>query len=161
MVEYKVTPTVFGERPDFVRPTMFLNELTVDGFRKMMDDFYHVLIDSDVSNFFPQEEDALKKVIEHNTKYFIEIAGGPDDYTKQMGHVDMVKMHKPFSIPEKARTEWLGCFQEVIEKLEVSDDAKQQFWNYIEAHSKHMVNVDSKVRLPEDLVGGVHPVGGN
>lgn len=151
MVDYKITPTQFGERPDFVRPTMFLNELSIDGFRQMMDDFYHVLIESDVSNFFPQEEEALKKVIEHNTKYFIEIAGGPDDYTKQMGHVDMVKMHKPFSIPEKARTEWLGCFREVIEKLNVSDEAKQQFWNYIEAHSKHMVNVDSKVKLPEEM----------
>ena len=64
---------------------------------------------------------------------------------------DMVEMHKPFSIPEKARTEWLGCFREVLEKLDVSDEAKQQFWNYLEAHSKHTVNVDSKVKLPEEM----------
>lgn len=161
MVEYKITPTVFGERPEFVRPTLFLKELTVDGFRKMMSDFYDLIIDSDISNFFPQEPELLDIIKAHNTKYFIEIAGGPTDYSDEVGHIDMVKMHKPFSITEKARTEWLGCFQEILEPLEVSDEAKQQFWNYIEVHSKHTVNIESKVRLPEDLVGGHHPVGGN
>ncbi|MEA1913879.1 MAG: globin [Campylobacterota bacterium] len=151
MVDYTITKTVFGERPDFVRPTMFLEELTVDGFRAMMESFYYVLIESDIANFFPQEESALRKVIDHNTKYFVEIAGGPKDYSKLMGHVDQVKMHEPFSIPEKARVEWLGCFQEVIEKLDVRDEAKQQFWNYLETHSKHFVNIDTKVHHPEEM----------
>jgi len=152
MVDYTITKTVFGERPEFERPTKYLEELSIEGFRAMMDDFYHILVESDIANFFPQDEEGLRKVIEHNTKYFIEISGGPKDYSKMMGHVDQVKMHEPFSIPDKARIEWLGCFKEVIEKQDVSDEAKQQFWNYLETHSKHMVNVPTKIRLPEDMV---------
>lgn len=152
MVNYKITPTIFGQRPEFKIPNPnFLQELTEEGFKKMMSDFYDMLVESDIANFFPQDEHALNIVKYHNTKFFIEACGGPKYYSDEVGHLDMVKMHEPFSITEKARVEWLGTFKIILEKLEVSDDAKQSFWDYIEVFSKHTVNVDTIVKHPEDL----------
>ncbi|MDY0321912.1 MAG: globin [Arcobacteraceae bacterium] len=140
MVNYKVTTTVFGERPDFKEPRKILQELGRDGFGAMMDRFYDIVVESDIANFFPQDKDMLDKVKKHNTKFFVEACGGEKEYTKEVGHIDMVEMHKPFSIPEKARVEWLGCMRELLEELNISDEAKQEFWDYCEVFSKHMVN---------------------
>ncbi len=153
MVDYKVTPTVFGQRPPFKTPDkIFIEELTEEGFYKLMSDFYDIVIESDISNFFPQDPEMLEQVKKHNTKFFIEVCGGTPAYSEQMGHVDMVKMHEEFSIPEKARLEWLGCMKEVLEPLDISDEAKQTFWDYVEVFSKHLVNEDQKASTYEDMV---------
>jgi truncated hemoglobin YjbI len=93
----------------------------------------------------------LKKVKAHNVKFFIEACGGEKHYTKAVGHFDMLKTHAMFSITEKARREWLGCMEEVLKKVDISDDAKQSFWDFLETFSKHTVNVDERLDL-EDLV---------
>ena len=36
-------------------------------------------------------------------------------------------------------------------KVDFSEEAKQSFWNFLEAFSKHTVNVDERLEL-EDLV---------
>ena len=153
MVDYRVTNTIFGERPNYKLPNrLFLKELGEEGFRKMMSDFYDIVVESNIANFFPQEEEELEKVKAHNTKFFIEICGGKKYYSSETGHLDMIKMHEDFSITEADRVEWLGCFREVLEKLDVSDEAKQEFWDYIEIFSKHMVNVETENPNYENLV---------
>ncbi|MGM0533194.1 MAG: globin [Campylobacterota bacterium] len=153
MVDYKVTPTVFGQRPEYKNPDpIFLQEVTEEGFYKLMSDFYDLVIESDIANFFPQDEALLEQVKKHNTKFFIEVCGGTPVYSREMGHVDMVKMHEEFSIPEKARLEWLGCMKEILQGLDISDEAKQTFWDYVEVFSKHLVNEKPKATTYEDLV---------
>lgn len=153
MMDYKVTRTEFGEKPDFDLPKpLFYEELGEEGLVKLFNDFYDLLIESDISNFFPQEEEELAKVKAHNVKFFIEACGGPKYYSEAVGHFDMVKAHEPFSITERARREWLGCMEEILKKTDISDEAKQSFWNYLETFSKHTVNVDTGLKLPEDNV---------
>ena len=84
-------------------------------------------------------------------KFFIEACGGEKHYSKAVGHFDMLKTHEMFSITEKARREWLGCMEEVLKKVDISEEAKQSFWNFLETFSKHTVNVDERLEL-EDLV---------
>lgn len=151
-MEYHISKTKFGEKPPFEFPKqLFLEELGVEGMKKLFSDFYDLLVDSDISNFFPQDEEELEKVKAHNVKFFIEAAGGPKLYSEAVGHFDMMKTHEQFSITEKARREWLGCMEEVLRKTDISNDAKQSFWNFLEAFSKHTVNVDERLEL-EDLV---------
>jgi hemoglobin len=151
-MQYKVSKTNFGEKPPFQYPKpIFLEELGEDGLIKLFSDFYDSIIDSDISNFFPQDEEDLEKIKAHNVKFFIEAAGGPKHYTQAVGHFDMMKTHEQFSITEKARREWLGCMEEVLKKVEISDEAKQSFWDFLETFSKHTVNVDERLEL-EDLV---------
>lgn len=147
MVDYKITKTEFGERPKFDLPNVnFLKTVSEDGFTEMMNDFYDLVIESDIANFFPQEKAEIDRIKHHNTKFFIEACGGTKDYTHQMGHADMIKMHEEFSIPDKARIIWLACWKELLpavqEKYGVSDEDMQSYWDYLEIFSKHLVNVD-------------------
>ena len=41
--------------------------------------------------------------------------------------------------------------EEVLRKTDISDEAKQSFWDFLETFSKHTVNVDERQEL-EDLV---------
>lgn len=153
MVDYRVSTTEFGQRPSFKEPdAIFLEELTEEGFYQLMSDFYDLVIESDIANFFPQDPQMLETVKLHNTKFFVEVCGGSKAYSELMGHVDMIKMHEEFSIPEKARLEWLGCMRTILEKQTISDAAKQTFWDYVEVFSKHLVNEKPKPTTYEDLV---------
>lgn len=140
-MDYHVSKTNFGEKPDFKYPKpIFIEELGEEGLIKLFDEFYDLIVDSDIGNFFPQEEEELEKVKAHNVKFFIEAAGGPKHYSETVGHFDMVKAHEPFSITEKARREWLGTMEEILRKTDISDEAKQSFWDFLEKFSKHTVN---------------------
>jgi hemoglobin len=151
-VNYHVSKTILGENPKFEYPKpIFLEEIGVDGLKKLFSEFYDLIVDSDIGNFFPQDEELLEEVKAHNVKFFVEAAGGPKEYSKKMGHFDMLKTHEQFSITEKARREWLGTMEEVLRKTDISDEAKQSFWDFLESFSKHTVNVDEKQDL-EDLV---------
>ena len=151
-MNYHVSKTILGENPKFDYPKpIFLEELKEEGLVKLFSDFYDLIVDSDIGNFFPQDEEELEIVKAHNVKFFIEAAGGPKEYTKAVGHFDMLKAHEQFSITEKARREWLGTMEEVLRKTDISDKAKQSFWDFIEIFSKHTVNIDEKQDL-EDLV---------
>lgn len=151
-MNYHVSKTNFGETPSFDYPKpIFLEEIGIDGLKKLFSDFYDLIVDSDIGNFFPQDEDLLEEVKAHNVKFFVEAAGGPKEYSQKMGHFDMLKTHEQFSITEKARREWLGTMEEVLRKTDISDEAKQSFWDFLESFSKHTVNVDEKQEL-EDLV---------
>ncbi|MGB9801366.1 globin [Arcobacter sp.] len=152
-VDYKISKTNFGEKPHYELPKpLFYKELGEDGLIKLFNNFYDLLVESDISNFFPQDEKELEKVKAHNVKFFIEACGGPKYYSDEVGHFDMIKAHKPFSITEKARTEWLGCMQDVLKDVKISEEAKKSFWEYLERFSKHTVNVDTGIKLPEDIV---------
>ncbi|RXJ69259.1 globin [Halarcobacter ebronensis] len=152
-MDYKITKTEFGERPDYELPKpIFLEEMGEKGLVKLFDEFYDLVAQSDIGNFFPQDEEELQKIKGHNVKFFIEACGGPKYYSEAVGHFDMIKAHEPFSITEKARTEWLGCMEEILRKSTVSDEAKKSFWDYLEKFSKHTVNVNTGLKLPEDIV---------
>ena len=152
-MDYKITKTKFGERPNYELPKpLFLQEMGEEGLIKLFDEFYDIVVDSDIGNFFPQDEEELAKVKSHNVKFFIEACGGPKHYTEAVGHFDMIKAHEPFSITEKARTEWLGCMEECLKKVDISKEAKESFWKYLETFSKHTVNVETGLKLPEDNV---------
>ena len=147
-MEYNISKTQFGEKPPFKYPKpLFLEEMVEEGLIKLFSDFYDLLVDSDIGNFFPQDHEELEKVKAHNVKFFIEACGGEKHYTKAVGHFDMLKTHAMFSITEKARREWLGCMEEVLRKVDISDEAKQSFWDFLETFSKHTVNVDERLDL--------------
>ena len=151
-MNYHVSKTYVGETPSFDYPkSIFLAEIGIHGLKKLFNDFYDLIVDSDIGNFFPQDEDLLEEVKAHNVKFFVEAAGGPKEYSQEMGHFDMLKTHEQFSITQKARREWLGTMEEVLRKTDISDEAKQSFWDFLESFSKHTVNVDEKQEL-EDLV---------
>jgi hypothetical protein len=50
-----------------------------------MYDFYDIIYESDIAHFFPQDEDEFHKVKVKNTRFFIQICGGPKVYEGEAG----------------------------------------------------------------------------
>jgi len=155
MVDYKITKTVFGERPEFPKPNPeFMVAIGGEkGMQKLFDKFYDMISESEIAHFFPQDDEEMQEVKERNTKYFIEFYGGKKDYsTIPNKSMDIIKMHINFSITEKARYLWLGVVQDILEELEIEDDLKQGFWDTFESFSKWTVNRDTQAKTYEDMV---------
>ena len=143
--EHKITKAVENERVNFKNPDpAFYKALGHNGMQELMYKFYDKIYESDIAHFFPQDPVEFEKVKVKNTKFFIQICGGPSIYDESMKGVDlnkyMIDLHKDFSIYLKSRDEWLGTFREVLEELEMDEDIKDDFWNYLDKFSKMTVN---------------------
>lgn len=156
MVNYYYTNAKMGERPEFKTPNHeFLQQLTKEGFQSLVDDFYECIIDSDIAHYFPDDEEELAKIKQKNGSYFMMMCGGDETYiSKWGGEFDQEKTHEMFSIPNKARIEWLGCWEEVLRTIEdrVEHEHIQSYWNWLEVYSKHIVNFQNDRETIEDKV---------
>jgi len=117
-----------------------------EGMKTLMYDFYDKIYESDIAHFFPQDEEEFEEVKVKNTKFFVEICGGPKVYESETKGVPlneyMVRLHDDFSINEKSRIEWLGTMREALaDKAQHVDlEILQAFWDYLEKFSKLTVN---------------------
>ena len=142
---YDITKATEGEVVHFKNPDpAFYQALGHDGMEKLMYAFYDKIYDSDIAHFFPQDPEEFDKVKKKNTKFFIQICGGPSIYDESLQGVDldkyMIDLHKDFSIYLKSRDEWLGTFREVLEPVEMDQKIKDDFWDYLDKFSKMTVN---------------------
>lgn len=141
----EITPTVQDEKVEYTNPSTAFFEAVggEDGMRELMYRFYDIVYTSDIHNFFPQDKEEFDIVKEKNTKFFIQICGGPKVYN-EAGDTPlddyMIHVHDDFSITEKARTEWLGCMREALATVDMDEKIKEDFWNYVEKFSKLTVN---------------------
>lgn len=154
-MKFDITKTVIGADVEFQNPVKeFYNTLGFDGMKDLMYRFYDRIYESDIANFFPQDEDEFALVKEKNTLFFIEICGGPKVY-KEAKNMElneyMIRIHDNFSIYEKSRLEWLGCMRETLEETNIDESLKQSFWNYVEAFSKLTVNSEIPIRKFEGM----------
>ena len=142
-----MTNAKMGERPEVTLPNNgFLETLKPSGFMEMINHFYTLVLDSDIAYFFPDDEDEIELIKKRNGSYFMMMCGGDERYiTTYGGDFDQIKTHEMFSIPNKARVEWLGCWQIVLQKIEDKVDHKdiQSYWNWLEVFSKHIVNYEN------------------
>jgi len=146
-MNYEITPVEKGEKVEFKNPIKdFYNAIGGEvGMQKLMYSFYDKIYESDIAHFFPQDEDEFEQVKVKNTKFFVEICGGPKIYNEDTKGMElnefMVRLHDDFSITEKSRVEWLGTMEEALRELEDIDEVLiQNFWDYLENFSKLTVN---------------------
>ena len=149
-MKLEITPVVKGEKVQFKNPDPAFYEAVggEEGMRKLMYSFYDKIYESDIANFFPQDEDEFNEVKVKNSKFFIQICGGPKVYEDEAQGMElneyMIRVHDEFSITEKSRIEWLGTMREALEELEgVDEKLIEDFWNYLDSFSKLTVNTFS------------------
>ncbi len=88
--------------------------------KRLMYDFLWYIYESDIAHFFPQDKEEFDEVKEKNTRFFIQICGGPEVYNEADGmdlNEYMVRLHDDFSITEKARLSGWGVWRRLLEKL--------------------------------------------
>lgn len=144
-MSYEITKAIKDEVVNFKNPDpAFYQAVGHDGMEKLMYEFYDEIYHSDIAHFFPQDPEEFEEVKKKNTKFFIQICGGPAIYEEEMKGKDldqyMIDIHKDFSIYLKSRDEWLGTFRGVLEKLNIDQKIKDDFWDYLDKFSKLTVN---------------------
>ena len=134
----KYTP---GIKPGVTLPsTQMLEILGEEGMRKMISDFYDLLIQSEIKDIFPKNPVALEKAKEHSADFFIQICGGPAYFNQNRGQPRLNQRHLPFKITPEAREVWLDNYRKVLLQLDLQEDVVISFWNYLDVFSKWMVN---------------------
>jgi hemoglobin len=150
-MDLKITPVVKGQKVEFKNPPYEFYEAIgkEEGMRELMYDFYDKIYESEIAYFFPQDEDEFEKVKIKNSKFFIQICGGPKVYEDEAKGMDlneyMIRVHDDFSINEKARIEWLGTMRDALRDKAKDVDFKliKEFWDYLDNFSKLTVNTFS------------------
>lgn len=149
-MSFEITKVTKGERVKFKNPNpAFYEALGHDGMQELMYKFYDEIYHGDIAHFFPQDHEEFEEVKKKNTKFFIQICGGPSIYDEEMRGKDldqyMIDIHKDFSIYLKSRDEWLGTFRNVLKELDIDQAIKDDFWDYLDKFSKLTIN-----RWPEE-----------
>ncbi|SFV90905.1 Hemoglobin-like protein HbO [hydrothermal vent metagenome] len=143
-----MTPVEKGEQVHFKNPPKaFFDAIGGEaGMQALMYDFYDKIYESNIAHFFPQDEEAFDEVKKKNSKFFIQICGGPKVYENEAKGMDlneyMIRVHDDFSINENNRIEWLGTMREALadKAQHVDIDLIREFWEYLENFSKLTVN---------------------
>ncbi|RXK00204.1 globin [Arcobacter sp. CECT 8986] len=140
-MQYDITPAQFGTRPPVNLPNpQLLKVLGEDGMRKMVSDHYDLLRQSNIRGLFPPTDEGFEKAKEHSADFFIQICGGPKYFNEKRGAPMMAARHSPFKINQEARRIWLESYAIVLSEIDISDELKQSFWNYIDIFSIWMMN---------------------
>ena len=143
----EITTAVKGEVVAFKNPSKKFYDAIgeEEGMKKLMYNFYDKIYESDIAHFFPQDKEEFEKIKIKNSKFFIQICGGPKVYEEETQKMElneyMIRLHDDFSINEKARVEWLGTMREALNELKHIDESiKESFWSYLDQFSKLTIN---------------------
>ena len=140
-MQFTITQGLVGTRPPVVKPDpKVLEFLGEDGMRKLVSDHYDVLRQSNIKGLFPPSDEGFEMAKKHSADFFIQICGGPDYFNQSRGAPMMVGRHAAFKITPEARKIWLESYIIVLNQLDMPEDLKQSFWNYLDIFSIWMMN---------------------
>ena len=123
---------------------MFYEQVGEERFRKLVDEHYELLKESEIAFMFPIEyEEEFKKVKKHAADFLIQISGGPDYFKQNRGDSKMLARHARFRINEKGRYIWLDAYRVLLKELEtegIEAEYIESFWNYLNNFSMALIN---------------------
>lgn len=143
-----ITDGVLGVRPPVTKPHPgFLHQVGEERFRKLVDDHYDLIRESDIAFLFPvNDEDDFNQAKKHAADFLLQISGGPDYFSQDRGEPQMVGRHAPFRIDDAGRRSWLELYAPLLVALvdEGVDEAYiQSFWDYLDVFSIWLINTPS------------------
>ena len=130
-----------GGRPEVTRPDVrLLDSIGEAGVRKMVNDHYDILRNSEIGGMFPRWDKEFEAAKLRSSDFFIQALGGPDYFNQNQGSPMLVSRHRHFKITQQAREIWLNAYKEILPKLEAPEELIVSFWNYLNGFSIWMVN---------------------
>jgi hemoglobin len=140
-MEFQISEYNPGNRPEVTLPSSeMFRILGEEGIRRLVSDHYDLLAQSPVKHLFPDDAAGLERAKMNTSDFFVQVCGGPMYFNKNRGRPMMYKRHLPFKITPEARTVWLECYREALQKQDLPDVVALSFWNYINRFSMWMVN---------------------
>ena len=140
-MQFTITQAQLGERPPVVKPVPeVLKFLGEEKMRKIISDQYDLLRVSNIKGLFPPTDEGFELAKKHSADFFIQFCGGPDYFNQSRGAPMMVGRHSAFKITPEARMIWLESYIKVLEPLDMPENLKLSFWNYLDIFSIWMLN---------------------
>ena len=140
-MQFNISQGLVGTRPPVVKPSpKVLEFLGESGMRKLISDHYDLLRVSNIKGLFPPSEEGFALAKQHSADFFIQICGGHPYFNENRGAPMMAARHQPFRITPEARRIWLESNIIVLSNLDMPDDLKQSFWDYLDIFSIWMMN---------------------
>ncbi len=140
-MNFSISTYIPGSRPNVLLPNReILNHLGEEGIRKVVSEHYNLLRKSEISNLFPNDNELFEKAKLKSSDFFIQIMGGHPYYKENQGAPMMTRRHSTFKITPEARVVWLECYKKVFENIDLPDNLKQSYWDYLDKFSMWMVN---------------------
>lgn len=140
-MELEITAYLAGQRPEVTKPDpSFFKEMKVDGIRKMVSRHYDLLRESPLKQMFSEDDSIFEAQKKNSADFMIQICGGPDYYNQNRGKPMLINRHAAFSINVQGRIEWLQCYRQALMELDITDELRFSFWNYLNVFSSWMVN---------------------
>jgi hemoglobin len=116
---------------------------------RLIEDFYRELESSSIRGMFPRD---LARASRKSAAFFVQLLGGPQEYSDRFGPPRMRARHMPFRITARARDEWLACFERVLERAVADHGFPEQhlpgFREFLRAFSMWMVNSTDQLSAP-------------
>lgn len=140
-MQFNITPAIINQQIPVDLPTpKILEYLGEEGMRKLISDHYDLLRQSNIKGLFPPSNEGFEMAKKHSADFFIQICGGPSYFNESRGAPMMRARHASFRITIEARRIWLESYAMVLNGVDMPDDLKQSFWNYIDIFSMWMIN---------------------
>ena len=139
-------PRKADERLDFVSPAVifpgnrFYLSWGEENIRKMVTHHHTLLRESSVGNFFPRNDAKFEFATKKTADFFVEALNGVETYSFIHRHPALKMRYFQMTIDEKAREIWLMTYKKTIKDLAMPAEFIEEFWNWIEALSIHMIN---------------------
>lgn len=105
----------------------------------IVDRFYAGIAQDEVLRPMYPEED-LGPAAERFTLFLAQYWGGPTTYSDERGHPRLRMRHAPFAVDPRAATHWLKHFKDGLESTDLTEEQKDQFWDYVSHAAQFMVN---------------------
>jgi len=111
--------------------------------RRIVARFYQgVAGDPVLRPLYPEED--LGPAEERFRDFLVQYWGGPTTYSDGRGHPRLRMRHAPFAVTTTAKEHWLTHFRagldEVTEEGLLTEEQRDQFWEYVTHAAQFMVN---------------------
>ena len=111
---------------------------------RMLEDFYERLGSSAIAGMFPRTAPLRREAAHKSAAFFVGLLGGPPLYHQRHGPPMLRARHLPFPIDERARQEWLACFDDILDDAPGVYDFPAEhlpgFRHFLDRFSTWMVN---------------------
>ncbi|MCX7172824.1 MAG: globin [Proteobacteria bacterium] len=106
------------------------------------------LRNSSIGHLFPSDQDRFTAVVEQIANFIVKTAAGLSTFGQSHGHLWLRAQHLPITIDETARNVWLAEMLCALDDVGFPDEARLEYWNWVEALSILVINRRTMITQP-------------
>lgn len=103
---------------------------------------------SSIGDLFPRDPDRFAAVVDKIATFVVETTRGSPQFARSHGLTWFRTRHLPLTIDETARNVWLGALLVTFDEVGFPEEARLEFWNWVEAFSIRAITRRTMIGQP-------------